>query len=95
MHLTAAKCLFQKMPSSMIALSKTHALIGDTVDFTGLAIESEDMTEVLDGLADRQKALKKHLIEQAKPFRELEVLIQALDLLETARSFQTILLEER
>jgi nuclear pore complex protein Nup107 len=95
MHLTSAKCLLVKMPSSMIALSKTHALIGDTVDFTGLMVENEDMTEVLDGLADRQKALKRHLIEQAKPFRELEALIQALDLLETARSLQTILLEQR
>jgi nuclear pore complex protein Nup107 len=83
------------MPSSMICLSKTHAIIGDAVDFTGLAVESEDMTEVLDGLAGRQRALKRHLAEKAKSFRELEALIQALDLLETARSLQTILLEQR
>jgi nuclear pore complex protein Nup107 len=95
MHLISAKSLMQKIPSSRIAYSKTRALIGEAVDFTSLEGEEEDMTEVLDGSADRRRLLKRHLIEQAKSFRELEALIQALDLIETVRSLEIILVEQQ
>lgn len=95
MHLTSAKCLSERMPSSEIALNKTRTLIGETVDFNGLEGENEDLTEVLDGSAHRRRLLKRHLLEQSKPFREFEALIQALDLIETVRSVEVIMVEEQ
>ncbi|TVY20527.1 Nucleoporin [Lachnellula arida] len=95
MRLLSAKSLMLKIPSSSIALSKTPALIGEAVDFTGLEGGEDDMTEVLDGSADRRRYLKRHLVEQAKSFRELETLAQALDLIETVKSFQVILKEQQ
>ncbi|TVY83378.1 Nucleoporin [Lachnellula suecica] len=95
MHLASAKSLWERIPSSEIALRKTDALINETLDFNGLEGEGEDVTEVLDGSADRRRRLKRHLIEEAKPFRELEALIIALDLLETVRSLQVIMNEQQ
>ncbi|TVY48292.1 Nucleoporin [Lachnellula occidentalis] len=95
MHLLSAKCLLLKIPSSSIAFSKTRALIGEAVDFSSLEGADDDMTEVLDGSADRRRYLKRHLVEQAKSFRELETLTRALDLIETVTSFETILAEQQ
>lgn len=95
MHLASAKSLAERIPSSLIALSKTRALIGEAVDFNGLEGESEDVTEVLDGSADRRRLLKRHLIKQAKSFRELEALIRALDFIDTARSYEVLLVEQQ
>ena len=95
MRLLSAKSLMAKIPSSSIAFSKTRALIGEAVDFSGLEGGDDDMTEVLDGSADRRRYLKRYLVEQAKSFRELESLAQALDLIETVKSFETLLAEQQ
>ncbi|THV48960.1 hypothetical protein BGAL_0218g00020 [Botrytis galanthina] len=85
MHLSAAFNLSQRISSSEIALSKTRALLGESLDFTGLESEdNEDLTEVLDGSADKKRYLKKYMVEQAKSFRELETLALTLDRIESA-----------
>ncbi|ESZ91302.1 hypothetical protein SBOR_8313 [Sclerotinia borealis F-4128] len=83
-HLFAAFTLSQRISSSKIALSKTRALLGESLDFHGLESEdNEDLTEVLDGSADKKRYLKKYMVEQAKSFRELETLALTLDHIET------------
>ncbi|EDO04368.1 hypothetical protein SS1G_06851 [Sclerotinia sclerotiorum 1980 UF-70] len=85
LHLSAALTLSQRIPSSEIALSKTRALLGESLDFQGLeSEENEDLTEVLDGSADKKRHLKKYMVEQAKSFRELETLALTLDRIESA-----------
>ncbi|PBP22516.1 hypothetical protein BUE80_DR006503 [Diplocarpon rosae] len=87
MHLSAAKKLCATVPYRYIVHSKTYALLGDYFDVPGLdAVEQEDITEVFDGSADVKRQLKKHLIAQAKSFRELESLIECLDAIETCTS---------
>lgn len=83
------------MSSNTIAFRKTRALLGEALDFTSWENEDEDMTEVLDGSADRRRLLKRYLLEQSKPFRELEALIHALDLIETVRSMEIIMIEQQ
>lgn len=84
LHLSAAVNLSQKITSSQIALSKTQALLGESLDFQGLESEdSEDLTEVLDGFADKKRYLKKYMVDQAKSFRELETLSLTLDRMES------------
>ena len=84
MHLSAAFTLSQRISSSEIALSKTRALLGESLDFQGLDSEdNEDLTEVLDGSADKKRYLKKYMVEQAKSFRELETLALTLDRIES------------
>ncbi|KAK6593880.1 Nucleoporin NUP84 [Botrytis cinerea] len=75
MHLSAAFTLSQRISSSEIALSKTRALLGESLDFQGLDSEdNEDLTE---------RYLKKYMVEQAKSFRELETLALTLDRIES------------
>lgn len=84
LHLSAAVNLSQKITSSQIALSKTQALLGESLDFQGLESEdNEDLTEVLDGFADKKRYLKKYMVDQAKSFRELETLSLTLDHMES------------
>lgn len=85
LHLAAAYQLSQRIPSAKIALSKTRALLGESLDFSGLESEdNEDLTEVLDGSADKKRYLKKYMMEQAKSFRELETLALTLDRIESS-----------
>jgi nuclear pore complex protein Nup107 len=87
MHLTAARMLASRVSSQDIARSKTYAIIGESMDFVALeSNENEDLTEVLDGSADDKKFLRKHLLAEAKSFRELEALIESLDNMETVTS---------
>jgi nuclear pore complex protein Nup107 len=55
--------------------------------------ENEDLTEVLDGSADIKRILKKHLLSEARSFRELEALIESLDNMETVTSMGYLLQE--
>jgi nuclear pore complex protein Nup107 len=79
--------LASRVSSQDIARSKTYAIIGESMDFVALeSNENEDLTEVLDGSADDKKFLRKHLLAEAKSFRELEALIESLDNMETVTS---------
>jgi nuclear pore complex protein Nup107 len=88
MRLTAARSLAGRISSEAIAKAKTQAILGGkSCDFQDLEAEDDsDLTEVIDGTADRRRHLKQHLIAEAKSFRELENLIECLDYLETAAS---------
>lgn len=55
--------------------------------------EDEDLTEVLDGSGERKRLLKKHLLAEARSFRELETLIECLDNIETVTSMAAIMAE--
>lgn len=87
--------LASRVPSQDIARSKTYAIIGQGLDFTGLesSDENEDLTEVLDGLAEDKMFLRKHLLAEAKSFRELEALTESLDYMETVTSMGYLLQE--
>lgn len=92
MHLSAARLLASRVCSSDIALNKTRTMLGESIDFNGLENEGdEDMTEVLDGSAERRRLLKKHLVAEAKNFREFEALVEVLDMIETASSLEKLL----
>jgi nuclear pore complex protein Nup107 len=95
MHLTAARMLASRVPSQKVALNKTYAIIGQGMDFATLESdgENEDLTEVLDGSANEKKFLRKHLLAEAKSFRELEALIESLDNMETVTSMGYLLHE--
>ena len=95
MHLTAARMLASRVSGSQIARSKTHAILGQTMDLAALDSEdeNEDLTEVLDGSANHKRLLRKHLYSEAKSFRELEALIESLDNMETVTSMGYLLQE--
>jgi nuclear pore complex protein Nup107 len=94
MHLGAARELAIKAKSSDIAIRKTQAILGKGMDFLDLMNDrEEDLTEVLDGSADQKRLLKKHLLYEAKTYRELETLIEYLDHVETISSCAHILKE--
>lgn len=95
MHLTAARALSVRLPSAEIAKRKTRAILGDSLDFAELEKESddEDLTEFLDGSIGDKQLMKKHLLAEAKNYRELETLIETLDHLETMRSIGDIINE--
>ncbi|KAH8665778.1 107-domain-containing protein [Tricladium varicosporioides] len=96
MHLNAARILASRVSSSVIARSKTQALIGETLDFTALENgDDEDITEVLDGSAERKKLLRKHLLTEARNFRELEALSESLDYIETVSSLDCLMIEKK
>ncbi|KAG4427709.1 hypothetical protein IFR05_016806 [Cadophora sp. M221] len=96
MHLSAARELAIKARSSEIAITKTPAILGKSFDFPELINSGEeDLTEVLDGSADQKRLLKKHLLAEAKTYRELETLIECLDNLETVSSMAGLLDEDR
>jgi nuclear pore complex protein Nup107 len=94
MRLNAARKLAVRVSAASICLSKTRAILGDTYDFENLeSIEDEDLTEVLDGSANRKRALHKHLLDEAKNYRELENLIECLDNIETVVSIECLIKE--
>jgi nuclear pore complex protein Nup107 len=95
MHLAAARELSSRVSSSDIARSKTRAIIGESLDFETLEYggEDEDLTEVLDGSADEKRLMRKHLIAEAKSFRELETLILSLDSMETIAGMSQLMKE--
>ena len=88
MRLTAARMLALTIGSSDIANSKTRAILGQAMDFETLdgVREDEDLTEVLDGSAEEKRLMRKHLVAEAKSYRELESLILSLDDMETITS---------
>ncbi|CZR70143.1 related to Nuclear pore complex protein Nup107 [Phialocephala subalpina] len=95
MHLNAARKLAVRVPAGMIAQVKTRAILGDSFDFDGLESgEDEDLTEVLDGSADQKKLLRKHLLDEARNYRELEWLIECLDNIETVASMESLVKEK-
>ncbi|KAG9246312.1 107-domain-containing protein [Calycina marina] len=96
MRLNAARKLRNKVPAVEIALCKTRKILGQELDFHGLEAdgEDEDLTQVLDGTADRKRLLRKHLVTEAKTFRELETLITALDRLEDIGGTAQVLAEQ-
>ncbi|KAL2067097.1 hypothetical protein VTL71DRAFT_1521 [Oculimacula yallundae] len=95
MNLGAARELAIKARSSEIAIRKTPSILGKSIDFAELSnSEEEDLTEVLDGSADHKRLLKKHLLAEAKTYRELEALIECLDHVETVASIAVILEED-
>jgi len=94
MHLSAARILASRVPSSEIALSKTRAILGESLDFIGLEmVDDEDLTEVLDGTADKKRLMRKHLLAEAKSYRELEVFVEHLDNIETVTSMASLMSE--
>ena len=84
--LAAARELAQAVPSSEISLSKTRALIGESLDLNSLEAEGfeEDITERIEDPAGSTRFLKRHLVAEARSFRDLEMLAGALDYLEFA-----------
>ncbi|RFU29997.1 hypothetical protein B7463_g6333, partial [Scytalidium lignicola] len=97
MHLAAARLLASRVPSAEISRMKTPAILGQEVELEDLDTENEDeqdLTEVLDGVADQKRLLKKYLYAEAKSYRELESLIILLDNLESVRSLAAIYEEQ-
>lgn len=91
MHLNAARSLAGRISSNQIARTKTHAILGDSLDFKALEmVDDSDASEKFDGTAQKRHQLKQHLLAEARSFRELENLIEALDYLETAASIAGI-----
>jgi nuclear pore complex protein Nup107 len=79
--------LARSVSSSNISLSKTHSLLGESLDITDLENEGEqeDITEQIeDNSAAQMRLLKRYLAAEAKSFRELELLIEALQYIELA-----------
>jgi len=85
--LAAAMELARSVSSSHISLSKTHSLLGETLDITDLEneAEQEDIAERIEENSGAQiRLLKRYLAAEAKSFRELELLIAALEYIELA-----------
>ncbi len=82
MHLSAARVFAFRVPSSVIAKRKTEACIGESVDHLSLEQDDEDLTEAAPDSPEEMKLLKRHMFAEAKNFRELESLIECLDILE-------------
>lgn len=95
MHLSAARMLASRVSSSDISKKKTRAILGRHLDFHELehGSDDEDLTEVLDWSSDAHRLLRKHLLAEAKSFRELETLIESLDNMETIASMGELLHE--
>lgn len=77
MRLKAAERLAIAVSSASVALRKTPALLGESLDIAGLE-DYSDATGVLDGLADQNRYLKNHMLSEAKSFRELEAMMEFL-----------------
>jgi len=88
MHLNAARLLASKVPSNSIARNKTGKILGRSLDFKNLEMDSEDedLTEVIDDSAEYRYILKKHLVAEARSFRDLEAFTEFLDNIESATS---------
>lgn len=93
MHLLSARILASRVTSDQIARSKTRALLGESVGLSNLLIDDDDLTEILDGSAEKRRILKKHLFNEAKSFQELENFIEHLDNVETIAG-HTYIIEE-
>ncbi len=74
--------LASRVSSSAISKRKTEAFIGESVDLLSLEQDDEDPTEADPDSAEETKLLKRHMFAEAKNFRELESLIECLDILE-------------
>lgn len=85
-RLAAARELARTVSSSHISLSKTYSLLGESLDITSLENEreEEDITEQANDPAAHMRLLKRYLAAEAKNFRELELLVAALEYLELA-----------
>ncbi len=87
MHLNAAKTLAINMSSDEICVNKTNSILGDAFTLTDMEIE-EDYDDVMDEeeelRAHRGRLLRKHMLQEAKSYRELEHLTLALFHLEDA-----------
>jgi hypothetical protein len=86
LKLAAARKLALSVSSSDISKSKTRSLLGETLDLMSLEAdgEDEDIAERLSGSAEQTRLLKRHMLAEAKTFRDLEQLIIVLDSLEIA-----------
>lgn len=94
MHLNAARKLAVRVPAATICHIKTRSILGNSYEFEALESgEDEDLTEVLDGSADQKRLLRKHLLDEAKNYRELENLIECLDNIETVASMECLIKE--
>jgi len=71
-------------------MTKTRSLLGESLNFAGLEAGDEDLTERMDGSGEQKRLLKKHLLAEAKSFRELEAFIEALDKVETISTLAAI-----
>ncbi|KAG9234122.1 107-domain-containing protein [Amylocarpus encephaloides] len=89
-HLHAARILALRLNSDYIASRKTKAILGEQLDFNGLEDSDEDLTEVLDDSADNKRLLKQQMIIEAKNYREMETLMELLDIIETATGTENI-----
>jgi hypothetical protein len=85
-RLAAAAELARSVSSSHISLSKTQSLLGESFDIVELENEGEqeDITEQIGDSAAQMGPLKRYLAGEAKSFRELELLIAALEYIEFA-----------
>jgi nuclear pore complex protein Nup107 len=87
--------LASKIPSLSICRSKTPSILGRSLNFDDLEYSGEepDLTEVLGWSSERSQLLRKHLLAEARSFRELETLIESLDYMETIASMGELLVE--
>jgi nuclear pore complex protein Nup107 len=85
-RLAAAAELARNVSCSHISLSKTQSLLGESFDIVDLENEGEqeDITEQIGDLAAQMRLLKRYMAGEAKSFRELELLIAALEYIEFA-----------
>ena len=95
MRLSAARALASRVTSSDICKMKTFAILKHSCDFQDLehGSEVEDRTEILDWEPEKTRLLKKHMLTEAKSFRELEALVESLDNMETIAGMGEILQE--
>jgi nuclear pore complex protein Nup107 len=79
MNLAAARELAVKCSASSICLSKTPAILRQELDFAGLDADLEE-----DNLNDTLETtlLKRHMAAEARSYRDLEGLLEALDYIE-------------
>lgn len=61
-------------------------MLGETLDLRDLekACKNEDITESFDVSARQTILLKRHLLAEAKSFRDMELLVGAIDNIESA-----------
>jgi len=78
MRLKSAAILASRVSSDRIARHKTRALLGESMGLDGLLSDDEDVTEIMDGSGDLKRRVRQHMFDEAKSFRELEVLTEHL-----------------
>lgn len=82
--LAAARELHRAVSADYISLNKTPALLGESLDLAGLETETddEDITTRDEKSAEQMRLLRHHMFAEARSFRDLECLIEALDYLD-------------